>query len=51
LTRQAILWRGTGRFLPVNKVVEILRQSETFDVRIIPSKGPAAALVARRVRH
>jgi ubiquinone/menaquinone biosynthesis C-methylase UbiE len=51
LMRQAILWRGTGRFLPVNKVVEILRQSGTFDVRIIPSKGPAAALVARRVRH
>lgn len=48
LMRQAILWRGTGRFLPINRVVEILRQSGRFDVRRIPSEGPAAAIIARR---
>jgi ubiquinone/menaquinone biosynthesis C-methylase UbiE len=49
LMRQAILWRGTGRFLLVERVVEVLCQSGRFDVRRIPSEGPAAALIARRL--
>ena len=49
LMRRAILWRGTGRFLSVERVVEVLDESGHFEVRRIPSEGPAAALIARRV--
>ncbi|MEM9737027.1 MAG: methyltransferase domain-containing protein [Pseudomonadota bacterium] len=48
LMRQAILWRGTGRFLPRDRVVASLRETLGFDVRIVPCTGPAAALIARR---
>ncbi|MEM7506741.1 MAG: methyltransferase domain-containing protein [Pseudomonadota bacterium] len=48
LMRQAILWRGTGRFLSREKVATILRQSGEFEVRMVPNSGPAAALLARR---
>ncbi|MEM7530317.1 MAG: methyltransferase domain-containing protein [Pseudomonadota bacterium] len=48
MMRRAITWRGTGRFLSRERVVHALRRSGEFDVRIVPSTGPAAALLARR---
>lgn len=48
LMRRAILWRGTGRFLSLDLVCETIRAQGDFEVRVIPSRGPAAALVARR---
>lgn len=46
---QAVKWRGTGRFLPCEQVVRTLERSGEFEVRLVPSRGPAAALIARRV--
>jgi ubiquinone/menaquinone biosynthesis C-methylase UbiE len=48
LMRHTLSWRGSGQFLSREKVVEALVASQEFDVRIIPSKGPAATLLARR---
>lgn len=48
LLRQAILWRGTGQFLSRTVVCEAIRANGPFEVRAIPNRGPAAALVARR---
>lgn len=49
LIRRALQARGTGRFLSREQVIRALRESEAFDVRPIPSQGPAAALLARRL--
>ena len=48
IMRQAILLRGTGRFLSRSRVVERLGSAVGFEVRTVPSNGPAAALIARR---
>ena len=49
LMRQAIMWRGTGRFLSREHVIHTIRRSGEFEVRPIPSGGPAAAVLARRM--
>lgn len=49
LMRQAIKWRGTGRFLSRQHVVQAIENVGGFDVRTVPNKGPAAALIARRL--
>lgn len=49
LMRQAIVWRGSGQFLSREHVIKTVKQSGRFEVRLVPSKGPAAALLARRV--
>lgn len=49
LSCQAIIWRGTGCFLSREQVIEYLRASGEFEVRVLPSHGPAAALLARRL--
>lgn len=48
LMRQAILLRGTGQFLSPDVVCEAIRAFDEFEVRTIPNRGPAAAIVARR---
>ncbi|MEM7742942.1 MAG: methyltransferase domain-containing protein [Pseudomonadota bacterium] len=48
LLRQSILWRGAGQFLSRDVVCDAIRAQGKFEVRTIPSRGPAAALVARR---
>ena len=48
LMRQAIMWRGAGRFLSRDHVIHTIRRSGEFEVRLVPSSGPAAALLARR---
>lgn len=49
LMRQAIIWRGTGQFLSREHVIHTIRRSGEFEVRLVPSSGPAAALLARRM--
>jgi len=49
LMRQAIIWRGTGQFLSRKQVMDTIRGSGEFEVRAVPSNGPAAALLARRL--
>ncbi len=49
LMRQAIMWRGTGQFLSRQQVIHTIRRTGEFEVRSIPSSGPAAAVLARRV--
>jgi len=49
LMRQAIMWRGTGQFLSREHVIHTIRRSGEFEVRSVPSSGPAAALLARRM--
>ena len=49
LMRLAVTWRGTGQFLSCEHVIKALRRSGEFEVRAIPSNGPAAALLARRL--
>ena len=49
LLRQSILWRGTGQFLSRSAVVDAIQKFGGFDVRAIPNRGPAAALLARRL--
>lgn len=46
--RHALSWRGSGQFLSREGVVDALGTSREFEVRVIPIKGPAAALLARR---
>lgn len=48
LLRQSILWRGTGRFLSSDAVIQTIREIGDFDVRAIPNRGPAAAVLALR---
>jgi ubiquinone/menaquinone biosynthesis C-methylase UbiE len=47
LMQQAILWRGSGRFLSRKHVIETLERASGCDVRTVPHAGPAAALIAR----
>ena len=49
LMRQAITWRGTGQFLSRREVIDSLRSSGEFEVRAVPSKRPAATVLARRL--
>ncbi len=49
LMRQALLYRGTGQFLSRKHVIETIENIAGFDVRAIPSNGPAATLLAKRV--
>lgn len=46
--RQALLYRGTGRFLSRERVIEEIERTQEFSVRTIPSNGPAATLLAKR---
>lgn len=46
--RQALLYRGTGRFLSLPRVVRTLERVGGFSVCTIPSHGPAATILARR---
>ncbi|MFK7938879.1 MAG: methyltransferase domain-containing protein [Roseovarius sp.] len=48
LMRQALLYRGTGRFLPRSQLIQAIEKFEDFEVRTIPSHGPASTLLARR---
>ena len=49
LMRLAVTWRGTGRFLSCKQVLDTLQKSGEFDVRTVPTQGPAATLLARRL--
>ncbi len=49
LMRQSIIWRGRGRFLSREHVVRMPERSGKFEVRSVPSLGPAATLIARRI--
>lgn len=46
--RQALSWRGTGQFLSREHVIQKIGCSGEFEVRSVPSRGPAATLLARR---
>lgn len=48
LMRQALLYRGTGQFLSPKRVIEKIESTARFKVCIIPSRGPAATLLAKR---
>lgn len=48
LMRQTILHRGSGQFLYREKIIDIIRRSGEFEVRLVPSGGPAATLIAKR---
>lgn len=48
LMRRALLYRGTGRFLSRSQLMQAIETFEGFDVRAIPSHGPASTLLARR---
>lgn len=48
LMRKALLFRGTGRFLPSSRLMQAIERFEDFEVRAIPSHGPASTLLARR---
>lgn len=48
LMRQALLYRGTGRFLSRSHLMQTIEGFNGFDVRAIPSHGPASTVLARR---
>jgi ubiquinone/menaquinone biosynthesis C-methylase UbiE len=48
LMRQALLYRGTGRFLSRSQLMQAIESLQDFEVRVIPSHGPASTLLARR---
>lgn len=48
LMRQALLFRGTGRFMSRSRLMQAIGRFENFEVRAIPSHGPASTLLARR---
>ncbi len=48
LMRQALLFRGTGRFMSRSRLMQAFERFENFEVRAIPSHGPASTLLARR---
>ena len=50
LMRQALEWRGTGRFLPRPDVIRAILKDGDFAVRTVPIRGPASAIIARRLR-
>lgn len=47
--RQSITWQGAGRFLESDGVRAALERTGAFDVRTVPHRGPATALLARRI--
>jgi ubiquinone/menaquinone biosynthesis C-methylase UbiE len=49
LMRQALLWRGTGQFLSREHVIHTIETSGDFKVQTVPSSGPAATVIARRL--
>lgn len=49
MMRQKIIWGGAGTFLSPASVIAALRQTGAFEVQTIPNRGPAAALLARRL--
>ncbi|MEE4212455.1 MAG: class I SAM-dependent methyltransferase, partial [Parvularcula sp.] len=49
LMRQALLFRGTGRFLSRYRLMQAIESFDGFEVRAIPSQGPASTLLARRM--
>ena len=46
--RKSVEWRATGRFLSPDGVAHSLSNGGAFDVRPLPTQGPACALMARR---
>ncbi|RLJ97627.1 methyltransferase domain-containing protein [Ruegeria conchae] len=48
LMRQALLFRGTGRLMSRSRLMQAIERFENFEVRAIPSHGPASTLLARR---
>lgn len=44
----ALSLRGSGRFLPLSDIYELIEAKGDFDVRTLPCNGPAAALIVRR---
>lgn len=48
LMRQALLYRGTGRFLSRTRLMHAIESFKEFGVCAIPSQGPASTLLARR---
>lgn len=46
--RQALLYRGTGRFLSRDRVIDAIESVSGFTVRSVPTHGPAATLLAKR---
>nr|MBV6631382.1 hypothetical protein [Oceanococcus sp. HetDA_MAG_MS8] len=48
--RLALTRRGTGRFLRIGHVRALLENLLMDDVRVLPTAGPAATLIARRSR-
>ncbi len=51
LMRQALLCRGTGRFLSCAGVLRDIERLDGFEARAIPSHGPAATILARRAAN
>jgi ubiquinone/menaquinone biosynthesis C-methylase UbiE len=48
LMRQALLFRGTGRFLSRSRLMRAIESFDGFEVCAIPSHGPASTVLARR---
>lgn len=48
LMQKRLVSRGTGQFLSIPKIEARLRDEMNCDVRVLPSSGPAATLIARR---
>lgn len=48
LMRKALLYRGTGKFLCRDQVIQSIESIDGFKVHTIPSNGPAATLLAKR---
>ena len=48
LMRKALLFRGTGRFLSRSRLMRAIESFDAFEVRAIPSHGPASTVLARR---
>ena len=48
LMRQALLFRGTGRFMSRSRLMRSIERFEDFHVWAIPSHGPASTLLAKR---
>lgn len=49
LMRRALTLRDTGRFLNRRLVVDTIESRCGCEVRVLPCRGPAAALIARRI--
>ena len=49
LMRLAVMRRGVGRFLCKHSVITMIESQYGFEVQSLPCRGPAAALIARRI--